>query len=582
MRKSLLTLLSVLMILGALAQKKEYEKYLASGKTKFDEADYTGALIDFTQAINARTKEPGGHYWRGLTYYYLYKNDEAIKNYSNAIEVDDEYERAYFERGYLHLIENRYSEALIDFDRSTKLKSDDKTSWYNLGLCKYNLGDNLGAVIDYTKSLEIDPEYVVALYNRSIAKYYLGDYNSTILDSDKVIAIDPTYKNAYLYKGLCYYNQALYDKAIVSFDKVIELDPKYRNAHYNRGLANHYATNYTEAVKDFNKVIELDPTDSEAYYRRGLASYYLEAYDQSSQDYSRALELNPSFEAAKTELEFVSKYVGGGGSTTKISKVEEAKKRMPQIWAVVIGISEYADERLNLQYAHADAEDIHAFLTSPNGGGLDEDHVVLLTNEEATRANIIKALTDKFYRAFETDLVMLFIASHGSPDPVGNEVYFLTHDTDNQNLSGTGLSQIDIEKIFTRSRAGKKVWIADACHSGGAGLTVGTRGEAESAIINRLLFQMVLANDGMAMLTASSSSELSYENAKWGGGHGVFSHFFLEGIKGSADKNGNGIVEIRELYEYIYRNVSDETGGKQHPELKGNFDNELPLSIVRD
>jgi len=98
--------------------------------------------------------------------------------------------------------------------------------------------------------------------------------------------------------------------------------------------------------------------------------------------------------------------------------------------------------------------------------------------------------------------------------------------------------------------------------------------------VNKLLFQMVMANDGMAMLTASSSSELSYESDRWGNGHGVFSHYLLEGLKGNADRNSNGIVEIRELYEYVYRNVSGDTSGKQHPELKGNFDNELPLSVV--
>jgi len=576
--KKLLPFLIILLIASlSYSQKKEYEKFLKSGKEKYNSKDYTGALIDFTEAINARVKEPAGYYWRGLTYYALYKDDKAIKNYSRAIEADDEYYKAYFERGYIRLVSNNYEDALGDFKKATKLNGSEKASWYNLGLCKYYLGDNIGAVTAFNKSIKIDPTYVNAIYNRGLAKYNLGDYGGTISDSDEILAIDPNYVNAYYYKGLGHYNQAQYEESITNFNKVIQLKPEYKDAYYNRALAKYYSGDYQGAISDFDKVVALSPQDAEAHYRRGLANSQLNNLKESEKDFEQALAINPDYAAAEKELEFIR----GSASVSTDQPQAKPERRLPQIWAVVVGISQYENADLNLQYADADAKSIYEYLTSPNGGGLDNDHIELLTNEDATRANIIKALTDKFYRAFETDMVMLFIASHGQPDPVGNEVYFLGHDTDDENLSGTGISQIDIEKIFSRSKAGKKVWIADACHSGGAGFTMGARGDQSAALINKLLFQMVLANDGMAMLTASSSSEFSLENEKWGGGHGVFTHYFLEGIQGKADRNQNGVIQIRELYEYIYRNVADQTDGKQHPELKGNFDNDLPLAVVR-
>lgn len=577
MKRLLILTTFLLLVLFSFGQKKEYEKFLASGKDKFNSKDYTGALIDFTEAINARSKAPDGYYWRGLTYYALYKDEEAVKNYSLAIEADDEFDKAYSERGYINLVGKNYAEALVDFNKAAELNPTEKTNWYNLGLCKYYLADDLGAVTAYNKALEIQPDYVSAIYNRSLAKYNLGDWGGTIADADKIIEIQPDYINAHYYKGLCLYNQLKNEEAIESYNKVLALNPEYKDAYYNRGLARFYAKQYEGAVEDFDKVVYYDPQDAEAYYRRGLANYYLDRVALSKKDYEKSLSIDPNYENAKKELEFLR----GMDQESEQPKESNPKRRLPQIWAVVVGISEYENEEMNLQYADDDARSIYEFLSSPNGGGLDEEHIVLLTDEQATRANIIKALTDKFYRAFETDMVMLFIASHGQPDPVGNEVYFLGHDTDQNNLSGTGISQIDIEKIFSRSKAGKKLWVADACHSGGAGFSVGTRGSPSAAMINKLLIQMVLASDGMAMLTASSSSEFSQEDVKWGGGHGVFSHYFLKGIKGKADKNDNGIVQIRELYEYIYRNVSADTNGQQHPELKGNFDNDLPIAVTR-
>jgi hypothetical protein len=44
--------------------------------------------------------------------------------------------------------------------------------------------------------------------------------------------------------------------------------------------------------------------------------------------------------------------------------------------------------------------------------------------------------------------------------------------------------------------------------------------------------------------------------------------------------DGNGIVTLREAYDHTYRNVAEKTEGRQHPELKGIFDNELPLMEV--
>lgn len=615
MKRAILTVAVVFLSISlVLAQKKKYDELMTSGKAKFDTKDYSGALVDFTLAIEVRPKEPDAYYQRGLTYYWLYKDDKAIEEYSRAIEVDDKFEKAYFERGYIYLTNNRYEEALPDYKKVTVLNPSNHLAFFNLGLCKYYLQDYPGAISDYSKCLEIDPSYLTAYYNRSLAKYYsgddtgalidanktleldpgyinayyqrslikydMGDYNGAILDAEKAIAIDPNFTNAYYQRGLCNYYMGEYKRSLVDFNKVVELSPTYRNAIYNRGLSKHYLEEYAGAIDDFTRVIEIEPLDYEAYYRRGLAHYYKANYSASAQDYQKALEIKPDFESASRELELVKPYIRSDEKPV-VNKTET--KRMPQIWAVVVGISEYQDKSLNLGYADADAKSVYDFFRSPSGGALDGDHVALLINENATRANIIKALTDKFYRAFENDMIMLFIASHGQPDPVGNEVYFLGHDTDKSNLSGTGVSQIDIEKIFSRSRAKKKIWIADACHSGGAGLsTGGMRGDAEAALINKLLFGMALASDGMAMFTASSSSEYSYENESWGGGHGVFTHYFMEGLKGAGDQNKNGLVEIRELYEYVYRQVSTDTQGKQHPELKGRFDNELPLSVIWD
>jgi tetratricopeptide (TPR) repeat protein len=259
----------------------------------------------------------------------------------------------------------------------------------------------------------------------------------------------------------------------------------------------------------------------------------------------------------------------------------EPKLKLPQLWAVIVGISEYQNKELQLSFAHKDAQALYSFLKSANGGAIPDDRIELLTNRNATRADIIRALNEKLRMAFEDDMVIIFIASHGVPEDVSGELYFLGYDTDAKNIAGTAISQLDVEKAISTARAKRIVLIADACHSGSVGLSSDVaRRSSVASYVNRLLKEIAAAREGVAILTASSSNEFSQEGARWGG-HGVFTYHLLNGLKGEADTDSDGYVTIRELYEYVYRKVAGDTEGKQHPALQGKFDNNLPLSVVK-
>ena len=66
-------------------------------------------------------------------------------------------------------------------------------------------------------------------------------------------------------------------------------------------------------------------------------------------------------------------------------------------------------------------------------------------------------------------------------------------------------------------------------------------------------------------------------------GHGIFTYYVLEGLKGAADLNRDGIVSLQELYEYVEREASHKAraiGGNQRPMMKGELGGALPLIRV--
>lgn len=278
----------------------------------------------------------------------------------------------------------------------------------------------------------------------------------------------------------------------------------------------------------------------------------------------------------------VATFAAGAGN---IKKPQERGLGM-QRWAVVVGISKYQNSGISqLNYADADAKSFAEFLQTPEGGGFESDHMQVLLNQDATYANIKNALYNFLSFAIDSDLVIIYFAGHGAPNPLKpDQLYLLTHDTDPtpSGIRTTAFPMWDMNTVLERYINAKKVIVfTDACHSGGISSSVGTRGLAadKSNPINQYLSQLAKTKDGTVVFTASSANEVSQENAEFG--HGVFTYYMLEGLRGKADVNNDYTVTINELMMYTEESVKRYTKGFQNPTRgQTNYDKSLPMAII--
>ena len=252
-------------------------------------------------------------------------------------------------------------------------------------------------------------------------------------------------------------------------------------------------------------------------------------------------------------------------------------------WAVIVGVSKYKHDSLNLKYADRDADSLYSLLISPAGGGFAKDHIVKLTNEAATTGNITRALRSFLKKPDREDLVLIYFACHGGPDlDRPDNIYLITHDTDPNDVSGTALPMREIDLSLRENLLAEKViLLADTCHSAAIAGSMGRRSVGDQTrLVNRYLQEVSVARGGIALLTSAEANEVSFEDARWEG-HGVFTYYLLQGMQGAADVNQNGFVTIGELFEYVRDNVKRATDHKQHPCIGANpFDRDLPLAIT--
>lgn len=253
-------------------------------------------------------------------------------------------------------------------------------------------------------------------------------------------------------------------------------------------------------------------------------------------------------------------------------------------WAIVVGVSRYEHASLNLRYAHRDAQAFYELIRSPFGGGFKEQNVQVLLDEQATTRKVTRALRSFLKKPDRDDLVVLFFACHGAPDPQRpDNVYLLTHDVDPDDIAGTALPMREIDLSLRENLlADRVVIIADTCHSAAIGGGPGRRSAVNStAAVNAYLQALSESKGGVALLTSAEASEVSLEDERWGGGHGVFTHYLLEGMRGAADTSPrNGVVTLGELFEYVRENVKNATDYRQHPSIGTTwFDRLLPMSV---
>ena len=267
-----------------------------------------------------------------------------------------------------------------------------------------------------------------------------------------------------------------------------------------------------------------------------------------------------------------------------------APRRYPAIvdrWALVVGISRYAHAPWNLDYAHADAEAFAEFIATPAGGGFEADKIELLVDDRASTAALTRRLRSFLKRPARDDIVMLYVACHGAPDPDRpDNLYLLTHDTEPDDISGTALPMREITVALTQTLRAERILVfVDTCYSGDLTLARGTRNTASATgIVRSHLDELGKSNPGIAFLTSSDHDQTSRESEKWGKGHGVFTHFLLEGLRGKADGYGGGVrdgrVRVGELFDYVCESVKNEIP-TQHPTTgRYPFDREMLVATT--
>ena len=260
-----------------------------------------------------------------------------------------------------------------------------------------------------------------------------------------------------------------------------------------------------------------------------------------------------------------------------------------QKWALVVGISHFGDRAVpTLGFTTSDANSFAAELKDPAIGRFPAGNVHILTDDQATTRNIKEQLNWIARHAQPNDLVVIYVATHGSPrelDSAGGVNYIVTYDTEIKNadnpdedaLYATALPMVELANaVATRMKALRTAVILDTCYSGGAVTNESKlmgKGLANVSPSQATLDRMSQGT-GRIVIAAASSNEESLESPELH--HGYFTYFLLQALKTT-----NGMTPMSQVFASVAQQVSQRVAadGKrdgedlgQHPVMSRSSD----------
>ena len=226
---------------------------------------------------------------RGITYYYLNKENEAFVNFDKAIEVDPKNTWAYLCRAAAHRDSDRYEEALTDYSTPIALNTGMLQEAYTERASTYiELNQTENAFADLSKAIELDPTDANPYRFRGFLYLRLEKYENALRDLTLAIELNPVKAEIYHHRAQAYFSLNQYENAFADYEMAIELDPKDAVMYHNRGNAYNRMQRFEKALADFKRAIELDPDFTEAYFIAGMTLVSRSALEEAIPYFDKA------------------------------------------------------------------------------------------------------------------------------------------------------------------------------------------------------------------------------------------------------------------------------------------------------
>ena len=283
------------------------EQWFMAGGESMKIYKYDEAVSNYTHAINLRRNYLEAYVARGWAYRNKNDLDSAISDFTRAIEIDPNNASHYHSRGAVYAEKGDLNRSFLDFNQAIKIEPNRASHYYDRGTVLYHRGNLYQANADWSRSIKINPG---AARFQEIFSYPKTNFDRVVYECSKIIKHHPNDINFYLVRAFAYTERELkygiksdIDLAIADYNRILEIDPRCITAYLCRGCVYQYQRRYDLALSNFNKAIQIDPNDAVSYDVRGFFYLYIGEKQRALIDFKKALECDPNNISAQCSVD---------------------------------------------------------------------------------------------------------------------------------------------------------------------------------------------------------------------------------------------------------------------------------------
>ncbi|OQZ00604.1 MAG: hypothetical protein B6D35_06050 [Candidatus Brocadia sp. UTAMX2] len=205
------------------------------------------------------------------------ENKQTVLNTNDAVY--------YVNQGIDYLNKNQHDDAITNFTKALETNPRCLEAYYNRGLANYTKGLYYYTISDCNKAIELDQNCYQAYWIRGAG--YVGKGGKSLAnalqDCSIAININPRCAEAYYIRGHYYMNDAI--------------------SWINKGSSFSVSSSFKKAITDFNTALSINPDYASAYYYRGVAYFYKRKFFEAWNDIHKAQSLG-----IQPQPEFIAKF----------------------------------------------------------------------------------------------------------------------------------------------------------------------------------------------------------------------------------------------------------------------------------
>jgi WD40 repeat protein len=257
------------------------------------------------------------------------------------------------------------------------------------------------------------------------------------------------------------------------------------------------------------------------------------------------------------------------------------------LYILSVGINKYENPSYELTYATDDAKAYNRIVQKGARTIFNSVEEYFIQDNDANKAKIEETFQSIANKAQPQDVFIFYFAGHGAMGSASNDetadFFIIPYDVTNiygdyDLLKEKAISSEEILQLSKQIKAGKQLFILDACQSGGALNALNTRGASREKAVAQLA-----RSTGTFFLLASGAIQFASEARELR--HGIFTYAILEALEGKAD---SGIpdekITASELKSYVEERVPELTQQymltPQYP-TGYSFGQDFPIVLVK-